>query len=290
VPLVIRILKVQRQELWHLVRREIEIAKDGVHPLLKRHRAIVVLAVLLGAVPGTLRNLRTRPEECGGQDPLVGSGGPERLPEPELGIMVLHVEVVPRDGVGEVVVDDAVGGGVEAGDDGVVVGEGERGEDGDQALGGGGPIGEEAADVRERGLVLVPEAEAVRGYEQHHGLRELGERPRGDGDRGHDGEGRWRAEQDEGRGGGECHGEEEQEAGGGGALGSGHGGGEESGGGPRRVIGGPELGGVERRRHRRAIFRLLDSGRIGVDWIWVLGEERAAGGCARSPNEEPCLI
>lgn len=85
--------------------------------------------------------------------------------------MVSHVEVVPRDGVGEVVVDDAVGGGVQTGDDGVVVGEGERGEDGDQALGGGGAIGEEAADVRERGLVLVPEAEAVGGYEQHHGLR-----------------------------------------------------------------------------------------------------------------------
>jgi hypothetical protein len=57
VSLVIRILKVQRQELWHLVRREIKIAKDGVDPLLKRHRAIVVAAVLVGAVPGTLRNL-----------------------------------------------------------------------------------------------------------------------------------------------------------------------------------------------------------------------------------------
>ena len=57
MSLVIRILKVQRQELWHLVRREIKIAKDGVDPLLKRHRAIVVAAVLVGAVPGTLRNL-----------------------------------------------------------------------------------------------------------------------------------------------------------------------------------------------------------------------------------------
>ena len=41
-------------------------------------------------------------------------------------------------------------------------------------------------------------AEAIRGYEQHHGLRELGERLRGSGRRGHDSEGR--AEQDEGRG------------------------------------------------------------------------------------------
>lgn len=239
MPLVIRILKVQRHELWHLVRREIKIAKDGVDPLLKRHRAIVVAAVLVGAVPGTLRNLRTRPEECGRQDPLGGSGGPERLPEPPLGIVVFHGEVVPRDGIGEVVVDDAVGGGVEAGDDGVVVGEGERGEDGDQALGGGCAIGEEAADVREGGLVLVPEAEAVRGNEQHHGLGELGERPRGGGRRGHDGDGR--AEQDEGRSGGDGRDEEEQEAGGVGGLGCGHGGGEESGGGPRRVAGGPDL-------------------------------------------------
>ena len=72
-----------------------------------------------------------------------------------IGIVVGHAEVVPRDWVGEVVVDDAVGGGVEAGDDGVVVGECERGEDGDQALGGGGAIGEEAADVREGGLELA---------------------------------------------------------------------------------------------------------------------------------------
>jgi hypothetical protein len=39
------------------------------------------------------------------------------------------------------------------------------------------------------------------------GLGELGEQPRGGGRHGHDGE--WRAEQDEGRGDGEGHGEEE---------------------------------------------------------------------------------
>jgi hypothetical protein len=236
VPLVIRILKVQRQELWHLVRREIKIAKDGVDPLLKWHRAIVVAAVFVGAVPGTLRNLRTRPEECGRQDPLGGSGGPERLPEPPLGIVVFHGEVVPRDGIGEVVVDDVVGGGVEAGDNGVVVGEGERGEDGDQALGGGCAVGEDAVDVREGGLVLVPEAEAIRGNEQHHGL---GERTCGGGRRSHDGDGQ--AEQDEGRSGGDGRSEEEQEAGGDGGLGCGHGGGEESGSGPRRVVGDSDL-------------------------------------------------
>jgi hypothetical protein len=30
--------------------------------------------------------------------------------------------------------------------------------------------GDEAADVRERDLVLVPEAEAIRGYKRHHRL------------------------------------------------------------------------------------------------------------------------
>ena len=58
----------------------------------------------------------------------------------------------------------------------------------------------EVADVRERDHVLVPITEAIRGYEQHHGLW-------GASSRGHDGEGR--AEQDEGRGGSEGHGEEE---------------------------------------------------------------------------------
>ena len=47
---------------------------------------------------------------------------------------------------------------------------------------------DEEADVRERDLVLIPEAKAIRLYEQHHRLRELGEQPRGSGRRGHDGE------------------------------------------------------------------------------------------------------
>jgi hypothetical protein len=70
--------------------------------------------------------------------------------------------------------------------------------------------GDEAADVRERDLVLVRKAEAIRGYEQH-GLGELGERPRGSRRRGHDGEA-W-TEQDEGHGGSEGHIEEKQEVG-----------------------------------------------------------------------------
>jgi len=44
------------------------------------------------------------------------------------------------------------------------------------ATGGGDEVdagaggGDEATDVRERDLVLVPIAETIRGYEQHHGL------------------------------------------------------------------------------------------------------------------------
>jgi hypothetical protein len=75
----------------------------------------------------------------------------------------------------------------------------------------GANTGDETADVRERDLVLLPVAEAIRGYKQHHGLRELGEQLRGSGHRGHDGEGR--AKQDEGRGGSEGHDQEKQEAG-----------------------------------------------------------------------------
>jgi hypothetical protein len=75
----------------------------------------------------------------------------------------------------------------------------------------GANTGDETTDVRERDLVLLPVAEAIRGYKQHHGLRELGEQLRGSGHRGHDGEGR--AKQDEGRGGSEGHDQEKQEAG-----------------------------------------------------------------------------
>ena len=83
-----------------------------------------------------------------------------------------------------------------------------------------------------RGALNWPEAEAIRGYEQHHRLLELGERPRGGGGRVHGGvEGR--AEDEEEGGGG---GDEEQEPGGGGALGRRpHGGLEESSGEGRRV-------------------------------------------------------
>jgi hypothetical protein len=60
-------------------------------------------------------------------------------------------------------------------------------------------------------LYWYPERKPSKDMSNTTGLGKLGERPRGSGCRGHDGEGQ--VEQDEGYGGGEGHGEEEQEAG-----------------------------------------------------------------------------
>lgn len=92
--------------------------------------------------------------------------------------MVLHCEPVAGHGVNEVVVNDAVIGGVEAGGDGVVVGEGGGGEYGNEALLGLCAAGNKAVNVGSRGLELVPAAESVGGNEEDDGAREFGERPR----------------------------------------------------------------------------------------------------------------
>mgnify|MGYP003701955133 CR=1 FL=1 len=215
-------------------------------------------AILVGTIPAAFLHLRAGPEVGGGLDTLVGGGDPQGLPEPPLGFMRGHGEVVAGDWVGEVVVDDAVGGRVEAGGDGVVIGERERGEDGDEARGGGGAIADEAVDVRGRGLVLVPEAEPVGGDEDHHRLLELHLRPRGGRRRRRGGEGRAGEDEEEvGGRDGERGGEEEVEAGGGGgtpgrgggAGGGGGGAGEEQGGRGRRVAGGEGRSSSRRRRH-----------------------------------------
>lgn len=204
-------------------------------------------AILVGTIPAAFLHLRAGPEVGGGLDTLVGGGDPQGLPEPPLGFMRGHGEVVAGDWVGEVVVDDAVGGRVEAGGDGVVIGERERGEDGDEARGGGGAIADEAVDVRGRGLVLVPEAEPVGGDEDHHRLLELHLRPRG---------GRRRRRGGEGRAG-----EDEEEVGGRD--------GERGGGGARRS-------GAASRRRRRAEQQppppplesvLVESWEFGIVWI-----------------------
>lgn len=55
---------------------------------------------------------------------MVGDCLPQGLAQPPMGLVAPHVEFLAADGIGEVIVDDAVVGGVESGDDGVVIGEG----------------------------------------------------------------------------------------------------------------------------------------------------------------------
>lgn len=230
-------------------------------------------AILVGTIPAAFLHLRAGPEVGGGLDTLVGGGDPQGLPEPPLGFMRGHGEVVAGDWVGEVVVDDAVGGRVEAGGDGVVIGERERGEDGDEARGGGGAIADEAVDVRGRGLVLVPEAEPVGGDEDHHRLLELHLRPRGGRRRRRGGEGRAGEDEEEvGGRDGERGGEEEVEAGGGGGT-------PGRGAAPAVVVvvrGGARRSGAASRRRRRAEQQppppplesvLVESWEFGIVWI-----------------------
>lgn len=166
VTLVIGVLEVEGHEHRDLVGGEVEVAQDGINPVLERHRAIVVAAEIGRAGPVTFDDLRAGPEVGGGGEAVGGDGFPDGAAEPPLGVVGLHGEEVAGDVVVEVVVDDAVVGGVEAGGDGVVVGEGEGGEDGDEAGGGLGAVGDEAGEVRGRGLELVPKSEAVGGDEE----------------------------------------------------------------------------------------------------------------------------
>lgn len=108
---------------------------------------------------------------------------------------------------------------IKAGNNGVVVGKREGGEDGDEPFGRNGAAGDEAADVRSRGFEVVAEAEAVEGDEEDDGAGESGAGGGG-------GE-----EEGECKGGGGGEGEEGEEDGGGGTGGGGGGGREEEGGG-----------------------------------------------------------
>lgn len=85
------------------------------------------------------------------------------------------------------VVDDAMERRVETSDDGVVVGESESGEDGDEAGNSLGAIGDEALDVGQMGFELVAVAEAVRGDEYDGGAGKVGKAAGEDG--GHGGAG-----------------------------------------------------------------------------------------------------
>lgn len=71
---------------------------------------------------------------------MVRDGLPDGFAEPPFGVVVAFVEGFGRIGIGELIVDDAVVRGVEAGGDGVVIGEGEGREDGNQAGKGFGAV------------------------------------------------------------------------------------------------------------------------------------------------------
>lgn len=130
------------------------------------------------AVPRSLLDFGSGPEEGGGAESLVDDGFPERLPEPPLRLVVLHREGVAGNRIDEMVVDDAVVGRIEACDDRVVVGEGKGGEDGYEPGLCLGAISDQAADVGCGGLELVSIAEPVGGDEENDGAGELGERSR----------------------------------------------------------------------------------------------------------------
>lgn len=185
MALEIRFLEIEHHECRDIIIGEIEVPQKSVDSLLERHRAVVFWAEFRRASPGVLDYLGAGPEVCGGGDALARGGLPEGLTEPPVRIVARGAEPVAGDRVGEVVVDDAVVGRVEAGGDGVVVGEGEGGEDRDEALLRLGAAGDEPADVGGLGLELVPEAEAVGGDDDDDGAGELGQGAGGgDGGRG----------------------------------------------------------------------------------------------------------
>lgn len=76
---------------------------------------------------------------------------------------VTHVKGFPREWIGEVVINDAVVSRVEASGDGVVVGESERGKNGNQTGFGFGSVSDQTGNVGCWGFELVTESEAVGG-------------------------------------------------------------------------------------------------------------------------------
>ena len=132
------------------------------------------------AGPGAFLNFGSRPEEGGGGEVVLKRSLPDWLPEPPLRVLVLHAEFLRAVGVGiaKEVGDDAVPGGVEACDDGVVVGKGEGRVDRNHPRFGLRAVDAQAVNVRRGRLVVVTPAEAVRRDENHQGLIQLRKRPR----------------------------------------------------------------------------------------------------------------
>ncbi|GER51416.1 endonuclease MutS2 [Striga asiatica] len=133
VALMIRVFEVQCHKRRNFATGQIEIAQNGIDPLLERHRFVIELTVVFRAVPRAFLHLRSGPEIGGGLQAVVCYGLPERFAQPPLGLVAGHRELVAGVRIREVVVDDAVVGRVESGDDGVVVGESQGGEDWDQS-------------------------------------------------------------------------------------------------------------------------------------------------------------
>lgn len=178
MALLIWVLEVESHEHRDLAAREIEVAQNGVDALLEGHRTVVVAAKPGRAVPRSLLDLGSGPEDGGGIEPLVDGGLPERLSQPPLRLVAAHIEGGAGHRVDEVVVDDTVVGRIESGDDRIVVGEGEGRENRDKPGLRFGAIGDQAMDVGRGGFELVAEAEPIGGDEEEHGAGEPGEGPR----------------------------------------------------------------------------------------------------------------
>lgn len=202
-------------EVGALGEGEVEPGEDAVGFAGEELGGVEVVDV--GCAPAVC-GLGAGPHVDGGLEALLFGGGPDGLAAPPLpaegarGVGV--VELFAEGGVVEGVADDAVGLGVQAGDEGPVVGEGDGGEGRGEPAGGeagggeGGEGGGEAAG-EEVG------AEAVEGDEEGGGAVGVGAVGEGGGGAGGGGGGGGGAAAGEGEGGEDEEEEEGEEEGGG---------------------------------------------------------------------------
>ncbi|CAI0453642.1 unnamed protein product [Linum tenue] len=179
VALFIRDIDVEVHENRDFIERQIKVAEQGIDSILQWDGAVVLGAELGRASPTSFRHFGSGPVVSGSWQAVVGHRLPQRLPEPELGVVARRSELVAGGRVDEVVVYDAVVSRVEARDEGVVVGESEGRVDRDQTPVGRRSLGHEAVDVRGGRLELVPEPETVGGDHDHDRAGEFGAEPAG---------------------------------------------------------------------------------------------------------------
>jgi len=127
---VIDLLKVQGQEVRAFVARQAKPRQHLIHARVGTHLAIECQPVLgTHAVDG---DIRARPEHCRRMFALAFGANPQRLAAPPRrigrGLWIIVYKFVATDRIEEAVVDDAVMIRIQAGDDGVVIRERERGE------------------------------------------------------------------------------------------------------------------------------------------------------------------